>query len=176
MPADPAPSITTVWLRSRDPVAAAPANRRPGRRQRPWMSSLKLAADRGSAPGSAGRAGGRSRPIAAGHPAARRARPDEPVDEVVVVGADIRCAASRGTWGRRGVRHCRCRRPGAPAGCAQDRCHPHRVQRQLADRYAHAADALIARPRVRWPSVTTMTSTSRLGRLRTISPMRSRSG
>ena len=43
MPADPAPSITTVWSRSRDPVAAAPAKRAARTTAAvPWMSSLKL--------------------------------------------------------------------------------------------------------------------------------------
>ena len=43
MPADPAPSITTIWSRSRDPVAAAPADSAARTTAAvPWMSSLKL--------------------------------------------------------------------------------------------------------------------------------------
>jgi len=43
IPADPAPSISTVWSRSRDPVAAAPAESAARTTAAvPWMSSLKL--------------------------------------------------------------------------------------------------------------------------------------
>ena len=50
---------------------------------------------------------------------------DEPVDEVVVAGAvDPAVPPAEVHAGRPGARRCRCRRPGAPAGCAPGRCRP----------------------------------------------------
>jgi hypothetical protein len=146
MPAGPAPSITTIWSRSRDPVAAAPGGQRGQDHGRRALDVIVEAEHLGAAalPDRQRARGGEVLPLQQHTGQFGAHGLDEPVNEVVVGGAGDPAVPPAEV-------HRVVQEPGvAGADVQEDRqgargvdAAQHRVQRQLADRDAHAADALV---------------------------------